>query len=96
MITYVDDLIVVCPTIEQMGKVENVFKPYFVMHDLGPINYYLGIEVSKDDHGNFELNQSTYITKIAADSGMKDAKPIKTPMEVTRHVKVAISNYDSR
>lgn len=52
------------------------------MNDLGPINYYLGMEITKHDHGNFELNQSAYIMKIASDFGMKDAKPARTPMEV--------------
>lgn len=40
------------------------------------------MKVTKDQHGNFELNQSTYITKIASDFGLKDVKPARTPMDV--------------
>lgn len=80
---YVDDLIVVCQTVRQMKEIESIFKPHFEMQDLGVINHYLGMEVSKDNHGNFELNQSAYIMRIASDFGLRDAKPAKTPMEVS-------------
>lgn len=82
VIVYVDDLIVVCPNIKRMKGVECIFKPHFVMHDLGPINYYLGMQVTMDNNENFELNQSAYIMKIVSDSGLQDAKTAKTPMDV--------------
>lgn len=78
-----DDLIVACSTKEQIMDIESIFKPHFVMQDLGQINYYLGMEVTKDAHGNFELNQSAYIMKIASDFGLTDAKATKTPMETS-------------
>lgn len=82
VIVYVDDLIVACQTIERMKEIECIFKPHFVMHDLGQINYYLGMQVTKDDNENFELNQSAYIMKIVSDFGLQNAKPAKTPMDV--------------
>lgn len=83
VIVYVDDLIVACSTMKQMQEIEGIFKPHFVMQDLGQINYYLGMQVTNDEHGNFELNQSAYIMKIVSDFSLTDAKPIKTPMEVS-------------
>lgn len=82
VIVYVDDLIVASATTEQVKHVENIFKPHFQMQNLGPIEHYLGMEVTKDKEGNFELNQSAYINKMASDFGLKDAKDAKTPMEV--------------
>lgn len=83
VIVYVDDLIVACPTEKQIKETESIFKPHFEMNNLGPIKHYLGMEISKDDHGNYELNQSAYIMKIASDFGLTDAKTAKTPMEVS-------------
>lgn len=83
VIVYVDDLIVAVLYIEQMNEIERIFKPHFVMQDLGQINYYLGMQVTKDDNENFELNQSAYIMKIVSDFGLQNAKPAKTPMEVS-------------
>lgn len=82
IIVYVDDLIVACSTADQMSQVEGILKSHFEMQNLGPIAHYLGMEITKDIHGNFELNQSTYIMKIASDFGLKEAKPAKTPMDV--------------
>lgn len=82
VIVYVDDLIVASSTTEQMMQIENIFKPHFRMQNLGPIRHYLGMEVTQDGEGNFELNQSAYIMKIASDFGLRDAKAARTPMEV--------------
>lgn len=83
VIVYVDDLIVVCSTDKQMVVIENIFRPHFEMQDLGQIQHYLGMEVTKDGDGNFKLNQSAYIMRIASDFGLSDAKPAKTPMDVS-------------
>lgn len=53
------------------------------MNDLGPISHYLGMKITKDPEGNYELNQSGYIMKIVSDFGLQDAKTAKTPMEVS-------------
>lgn len=81
VIVYVDDLIVACATDKQMKEIEDVFRPHFEMQNLGQIKHYLGMEITKDKDGNFELNQAMYIKKIASDFGLKDAKPAKTPMD---------------
>lgn len=72
-----------CESVEQMRMIEEMFKPHFKMQNLGPIQKYLGMKVSTDTHGNFEVCQLAYIRAIATDFGMKGAKPAKTPMEVS-------------
>lgn len=52
------------------------------MQNLGQIKHYLGMEVTKDSYGNFELCQSNYIMRIALDFGLMDAKEARTPLEV--------------
>lgn len=52
------------------------------MQSLGKIKQYLGIEVTQDEDGNFELCQSEYIQRIASDFGLQDAKGANTPLDV--------------
>lgn len=66
-----------------MKTIEDTFRPHFEMQNLGPIQQYLRMNVSRDGHGNFTLCQSTYIREIAEEFGMRDSKPAKTPMEVS-------------
>ena len=49
----------------------------FVLHDLGCINYFLGIEVSYVN-GVVHLNQQKYIQDVLTRSTMQDLKSIST------------------
>ena len=42
---YVDDLIITCSSMVEIGKFKNQMKDLFNMSDLGLLSYYLGIEV---------------------------------------------------
>lgn len=83
MIVYVDDLLVVCYSSEQMKFIEDIFKPHFKMQNMGPIQHYLGMKISRDAHGNYQVCQPTYIDRIINDFGLKDAKTAKTPMDLS-------------
>ncbi|XP_026459355.1 uncharacterized protein LOC113360015 [Papaver somniferum] len=55
------------------------------MKDLGPLSYFLGIEVSKSVDGYF-VSQAKYASEIIARSGITDAKITDTLLEVNvRH-----------
>ncbi|XP_071637523.1 uncharacterized protein [Temnothorax longispinosus] len=54
----------------------------FEMQNLGKIKQYLGIEVTQDEDGNFELCQSRYIERIASSFGLQDTKGANTPLDV--------------
>lgn len=82
IIVYVDDLLVACPNLNQIQDIENTLTFHFKINNLGQIKNYLGMEVTKDESGNFELCQSKYILNTATDFGLMDAKEAKTPLEV--------------
>lgn len=52
----------------------------FALKDLGHIQEFLGIEIYKSDDG-YAINQSKYISKIANELGVGDAKPQKYPID---------------
>jgi hypothetical protein len=49
------------------------------------LKYFLGFQVKQLQEGTF-ISQTKYIQDILNKFGMKDAKPIKTPMGTNRHL----------
>ena len=76
---YVDDIIVtgsnpshVLELVLQLGK-------KFSMKDLGPLNFFLGIEVNYFE-GGLHFNQSKYGVEMLAKTGMTFTKALATPL----------------
>jgi hypothetical protein len=57
----------------------------FEMSMMGELNYFLGFQVKQLQVGTF-ITQTKYIQDILTKFGMKDAKPIKTPMGANGHL----------
>jgi hypothetical protein len=57
----------------------------FEMSMLGELKYFLGLQVKQLQEGTF-ISQTKYIQDILTKFGMKDAKPIKTPMGTNGHL----------
>ncbi len=54
----------------------------FEMTDLGKIKYCLGIQIKRNHQLHMKkLNQSKYINDVLKIYGMKNCKPISTPLE---------------
>jgi hypothetical protein len=60
----------------------------FEMSMMGELKYFLGFQVKKLQEGTF-ISQTKYIQDILTKFGMKDAKPIKTPMGTNGHLDLA-------
>jgi hypothetical protein len=52
---------------------------------MGELKYFLGFQVNQLQEGTF-ISQTKYIQDILTKFGMKDAKPIKTPMGTNGHL----------
>jgi hypothetical protein len=57
----------------------------FEMSMMGELKYFLGFQVKQLQDGTF-ISQRKYIQDILNKFGMKDSKPIKTPMETNEHL----------
>jgi hypothetical protein len=57
----------------------------FEMSMMGELKYFLGFQVKQFQDGTF-ISQTKYIQDILNKFGMKDAKPIKTPMGTNGHL----------
>ncbi|CAN0825128.1 Retrovirus-related Pol polyprotein from transposon TNT 1-94 [Linum grandiflorum] len=77
---YVDDVILTGNDETFISKVKSQLDEEFSIKDLGPLKYFLGIEVTRTIEG-VTLNQRKYALDILQDSGMEDSKPSSFPME---------------
>ena len=53
----------------------------FLMTDLGPLRYFLGIEITSYSDG-YRLSQQRYTLDLLARSGLTDTRTAATPMEL--------------
>ncbi|EKG09467.1 Integrase catalytic core [Macrophomina phaseolina MS6] len=81
---YVDDLLIVGPSIAEIKKIKRSLRNRFQMTDLGPCSYYLGMSIQRDQQNRIlHLSQEAYIDKIIHQFGMDDCKPVNTPIETS-------------
>jgi hypothetical protein len=77
---YVDDLIIIGESDQELNLFKNEMKKIFRMSDLGALSYYLGIEVKQGDQG-IGLSQCACAAKLLEKAGMSSCNSCATPME---------------
>jgi hypothetical protein len=83
ILAYVDDLVLITRTVDQMAALKALIFSKFKCHDLGPISHYLGIRARRDrTRRAIELSMETYIDKLAVDLNRNTAAARATPMDV--------------
>ena len=70
---YVDDLVITGTKDAEVAAFKEEMKATFQMSDLGPLCFYLGIEVHQDDSG-ITLRQTAYAKRVV-DGGEAEAEP---------------------
>lgn len=85
LLLYVDDMIITGDDASHVAFVKQRLSEQFMMTDLGPLKYFLGIEVASTPNG-FHLSQHRYTLDLLSRSGLSDDKTAATPMEL--HLKI--------
>lgn len=80
LLLYVDDIVLTAPSPNLQHQVVTHLGSKFAMKDLGPLHYFLGIQVHRSEAGFF-LNQSKYAEDILDRAGMANCKPASTPVD---------------
>lgn len=83
IVLYVDDLLITGED-HPIAKCKQELTNEFDMKDLGLLHYFLGLEVVQKENYIF-LNQRKYTMDILTRFGMKECKPLTTPMETNLH-----------
>jgi hypothetical protein len=66
---------------DHISHVKQQLSAGFQMFDLGPLSYFLGIEVKQSSEGYY-ISQSKYIHDLIARSGITDNRTAATPMDL--------------
>ncbi|XP_062102552.1 uncharacterized mitochondrial protein AtMg00810-like [Humulus lupulus] len=80
LIVYVDDMVVTGNDLVERKALQEYLSREFEMKDLGPLKYFLGIEVSRSKKGIF-LSQRKYALDLLKETGMSACQPINTLIE---------------
>ncbi|RVX20811.1 Retrovirus-related Pol polyprotein from transposon RE1 [Vitis vinifera] len=80
LIVYVDDMVVTGNDPKERKALQNYLSREFEMKDLGPLKYFLGIEVSRTSERIF-LSQRKYALDLLQETGMSGCQPVNTPIE---------------
>jgi hypothetical protein len=79
ILIYVDDIIITSPSPVAIDGLLSTLQSDFAVKNLGPLKFFLGIEVIPNAHGVI-LSQQRYIKDILTRTKMLEAKPITSPM----------------
>ncbi|XP_021833784.1 uncharacterized protein LOC110773568 [Prunus avium] len=79
ILVYVDDIIITGPSSATCQTIISKLGTQFPIKDLGPLHYFLGLEVHQTDHGIF-LSQQKYALDLLSKAKMEGAKPCVTPI----------------
>ena len=86
LLLYVDDMIITGDDSEYIAFVKARLGEQFLMSDLGPLRYFLGIEISSTPEG-FYLSQEKYIHDLLDRASLTDHRTVETPMELNVHLR---------
>ena len=79
VLAYVDDLIVAGNDRERCQQFKKYLQSCFHIKDLGPLHYFLGLEVERSKKG-IHLSQHKYAKDIIAETGLEEGKHAETPI----------------
>jgi hypothetical protein len=82
---YVDDIIFGSTNKSTCEEFSRIMIQKFEMSMMGELKYFLGFQIKQLQEGTF-ISQTKYIQDILKKIGMKDGKPIKTPMGTNGHL----------
>ncbi|PKU64415.1 putative mitochondrial protein [Dendrobium catenatum] len=85
LLLYVDDILLTGNCSTHINNLLHDLRSEFALKQLGQINLYLGIQISRTSDGFF-LHQEHYVSKLLREAGFTDCKPCPTPITpTTRH-----------
>jgi hypothetical protein len=82
---YVDDIIFGSTNKSSCEEFSRIMIQKFEMTMMGELKYFLGFQIKQLQDGTF-ISQTKYIQDILKKFGMKNGKPIKTPMRTNGHL----------
>lgn len=82
LLVYVDDIIVVSSSSQAVDALLVALRDDFALKVLGHLHYFLGIEISATS-GGLLLSQAKYASDLILQAGLKNCKPVPTPLSIS-------------
>ncbi|XP_062206223.1 uncharacterized mitochondrial protein AtMg00810-like [Phragmites australis] len=89
LLLYLDDIVLTASSTSLLQVLINQLHSAFAMKDLGPLHFFLGIQVCHTDVGFF-LSQEQYAEAILDHAGMSHYKPASTPVDTKPKVSASM------
>ena len=81
----VDDMIITGDDMQSIQDLKYFLGRQFEMKDLGPLNYFLDLEVSSSSDGHY-LTQAKYTSNLISRANITNSKIVDTPIEYNRRL----------
>ena len=78
LVLYVDDLLITGSSTSALAAVKRILHDKFLMTNMGPLHFFLGLEISHDALG-IKLSQAKYARDLLERFHMTDYKSAPTP-----------------
>ena len=81
LVLYVDDMIIVSKSIDDINRLKAHMSRTFDMKDLGAAKHIVGMEIHRDrKNGKLWLSQQKYVEKVLEKFCMNNVKPVNVPL----------------
>ena len=87
LLLYVDDIILTKSNPHSFTRLINLLGSEFAMKDMGPLHYFIGVEVTNFGVNMF-LNQTKYAIDLLKRAQMTGCKAISTPMVTKMQLRI--------
>ncbi|WVZ95817.1 hypothetical protein U9M48_041533 [Paspalum notatum var. saurae] len=85
MAVYVDDIVITGDDVEEIKYLKENLGRIFEVKDLGPLRYFLGIEIARSLKG-IVLSQRKYVLDLLEETGMLGCRPCSTPIDKNHQI----------
>ena len=92
VIVYVDDILICSKERYHIKEMVEFLKKHFIIHDLGAIDYFLGIKFVRKSARVMSISQQRHIQNLLKINGLEHCNPCSTPYLSAQEKSVWLSN----